>query len=319
MVIADDAGNIHGYLGINPRPFLLDGTPVNGGEMTTWMVSPELKGKGFAPRLVKLAIEQFDFLAAINPTPDSFPAFLRLGFRYIQYMPRYVRVLNTERVTGAGDFTSLGRRLVRLHESWRIPFTGSAEEIPVADAAQEAALLTARHNHFIRDREHLCWRYQDHPVFTHRAFRIQHQGATCVAVIRLDRSPSMSVLYVLDLFGEPEAFSGAASFLDSLARDENMDIAEFCCTSEAVTAPFWEQGWFSTQDDPHAKIPHLFYPLELRSPPTNRLIIRGRPPYGSLFDRSRLYLTKADLDMDRPNQAYLDFHGCELTESSANT
>jgi len=66
-----------------------------------------------------------------------------------------------------------------------------------------------------------------------------------------------------------------------------------------------ERGWFSILDDDYFVFPHLFYPIELRRPPSTSLIYWGKRVMPSLLDIGSVHVTKQDLDMDRPTPAIL--------------
>jgi hypothetical protein len=50
----------------------------------------------------------------------------------------------------------------------------------------------------------------------------------------------------------------------------------------------------------------------MRTPPTTSLILWAKDDIGALLDRSRLYVTKGDCDMDRPTTLYLEKKGIAL-------
>jgi GNAT superfamily N-acetyltransferase len=312
IVIVDGNGAVRGYLGVNPRPFCLDGIARNGGELTIWLVDPACRGKGLGPKLAYEVMRRYEVLIGNNPTDETLSVYTRLGFRFIRALPRFVRIVDQGRVEACSQIDKLGRRLIQTLAPTAVPFSGVAEEIGFDGGFDEADILERDFNTFTRDADHVRWRYGRHPAFHYRAFRVRDKGARGVLILRVDRSPALTVLHVVDLFGDSAAFSGAVSFVDALARDEAAHMADFHCTSERVAFRFWEQGWFSTVDDECVKIPNLFYPVELRNPATSKLILFTTLANTSFLDRTRLYVSKGDMDMDRPTQAYLDHHGIEM-------
>jgi hypothetical protein len=62
-------------------------------------------------------------------------------------------------------------------------------------------------------------------------------------------------------------------------------------------------------DDRDVQVTNLFHPPELRDPATTSLVLWSRDGLPDLLDLGRLYLTKGDLDLDRPTLAYYERHG----------
>lgn len=108
---------------------------------------------------------------------------------------------------------------------------------------------------------------------------------------------------------DQKAFPAAVSHARKIGLHSDADMRDFFCMTHHVAHHFWQDGWFSTLDEDWVSIPHLYYPLELRSPPTTSIVLWSQDQMKSVRDRSRLYITKGDCDMDRPTQAYLDMHG----------
>jgi hypothetical protein len=98
-----------------------------------------------------------------------------------------------------------------------------------------------------------------------------------------------------------------ARFAEQLAA-----LADFYCNADPIGHQFWSHGWFSCVDDFHTQVPNWFYPIDMRIPPTTSLILWARDDVGALLDRSRVYITKGDCDMDRPTLNYFEAKGIEV-------
>jgi hypothetical protein len=110
----------------------------------------------------------------------------------------------------------------------------------------------------------------------------------------------MKILHVMDCLGSILAIPAALSFLESYARDNRIDAADFSCTSPRINRFFVAGGWFSTVDELCFQFTHLFDPPELVTPPTTSITYWSNDESNDLMDQSRFYLTKGDLDLDRP-------------------
>lgn len=309
IVMTDPTGEVCGFLGLNVRPFWLDGQEILGAEMTTWIIAGSLKGKGYAPKMIKFVMTKHDVMIGSSVTADAMPVYTRLGWRFIRALPRYVRVIHPEKVIALSSVAPLGVKLIRQYAAVTQEVGFSVEEVELSEGLQETEDFGTRFNGFSRSSECLAWRYAHHPVYEYKGFRVQKEGASAVVVLRVDQSEQMNVVHVIDVLGDEEAFPSAASFVDGFSREAGADIADFSCMTNRVGYMFWRAGWFSVLDDESVQVPNLFYPLEIRNPPTSSIMMWAKNFSGSVLDRSQLYLTKGDFDMDRPTQAYFDLHG----------
>jgi len=54
MVAIDNTSNqLVGVMGLNTRPFCINGSEVKGAELTTWVVDDKYFGKGIGPKILK--------------------------------------------------------------------------------------------------------------------------------------------------------------------------------------------------------------------------------------------------------------------------
>jgi hypothetical protein len=180
--------------------------------------------------------------------------------------------------------------------------------VPIApsEAAEFADDLHGEFQCFSRDAASLKWRYSDHPVYRYEAFRIESGHEAAAVILRTDQNENLKIVHVIDVFGHASTIPSVVHFLETFCKDESADIGDFYCTSDRIAHTFWHYGWFSVLDDYYIQVPHLFYPVEMRTPPTTSLIMWAKADMRSLIDQSRLYVTKGDCDLDRPTKQYLD-------------
>lgn len=304
IVAVDGDSQVVGFMGLNDRKFYLGGDSLQGAELTTWVVSQKARGTGCAQAMLEQLKAAYDVLVGMGISAMALPVYTRLGFRYLRYIPRYVRVFNLDSVKLISQIDHLGERLVRKYAS--LPtLTYRSREIELSTAAEFVGPLHSNFCCFGRDSENLKWRYSDHPVYRYQAFLVRSSGKDAVLVLRIEQKEHLTVIHVIDVFGDAAVFPSVVHFIDTFGKDNNADFADFSCTSSRIGHVFWHYGWFSMVDDYYIQVPSLFFPIELRSPPTTSLILWSKYNMCSLLDQSQLYITKGDCDLDRPTMEYL--------------
>ena len=297
-----DGGDILGVMGLNERPFLLDGTMKEGAELTTWVVKKEAQGRGLGKRIIAYLQGRYEVLLGMGITSAALPLYRASGFSYMRQIPRFVRVFDAEAIAPYAQMDRLAKSLIR---KYRDP--GRAEckvqAKPARDLAAIATAMESRFNRFLRDADYLRWRYEDHPVFSYQAYEVRGGGSGAGVVFRSDEVEGMRIVHVTDCFGDDADMPAALTFIDDYCREADAHVVDFYCTSGHVSRHFRARGWFSIQDDECFRFIHLFHPPELREPPTTSLVYWTGGDMPSLMDSDRLYVTKQDLDLDRPTAA----------------
>ena len=305
-VVLDRAGELIGYMGVNERPFHLDGRVRRGGELTTWIVSERARGGGVGRRMVSSIQDRHDVLVGMNVTESALAVYLRAGFTFLTGMPRMVRVGDADVARRIGTLSPLGERLFdALPVADAVPFEAAAV-VDVAELAGAAEALHASAQTLDRSPATLRWRYVDHPYFSYELFIVRSSGGEAAVVMRTDEVDAVRVVHVVDAFGADVALPAAASFVERHCDETGVDVADFYSVGARFTRFFRERGWVSGLDDAWVQIPHLFQPIDLRSPATNSLVLWAREDMTSLLDFGRVYVSKGDCDIDRPTVDYLE-------------
>lgn len=313
-IVATLDGEIAGVMGSASRTFFLEGRPLRGAELTTWVVSERHRGKGIGPAILQFLQEQYELLLGTGITPDALTVYLRSGFHYVRHLPRYLRVHDLQGVEPYCRVEPLARKLVRHRLQAGAPDGERCAEVP---ANEELLVETSRR--FIADRSAfdrgpsaVQWRYHDHPYFRYELSGLRSLSGECIWVAtRVDILPNGArVLRVLDMVGPQSLYATAASHLDELARRAGAAATDFFCTTASLGAALRASGWFSVLDEPFLLLPHLFAPVELREPPTTSLILWARENAQQLLDMSKLYVSKSDADLDRPTLDTLKPYEC---------
>ena len=297
-----DGGDILGVMGLNERPFLLDGTMKEGAELTTWVVKKEAQGRGLGKRIIAYLQGRYEVLLGMGITSAALPLYRASGFSYMRQIPRFVRVFDAEAIAPYAQMDRLAKSLIR---KYRDPERSEykTETIPARELASVAVSMKSGFNFFLRDGDHLRWRYEEHPVFSYQANLVRGGGSGAGVIFRADEVEGMKIVHVMDCFGDDVDMPAVLTFIDDYCRKTGAHVVDFYCTSACVNRHFHARGWFSIRDDECFRFIHLFHPPELRDPPTTSLVYWTREDMLSLMDVSRLYVTKQDLDLDRPTAA----------------
>jgi GNAT superfamily N-acetyltransferase len=308
LVVVDARDRLHGFMGVTARTFHLDGRRQPGAELTTWVIDESLRGLGLGKAIVRRLQQSYHAIIGMGISDSALPIYATHGFKYMRHLPRYVRVFDADRVAPISKLDPLGQRMIRREpQVSRAKF--EAEPIGMRAAAALAEPLYRRFNCTLRDADYLAWRYQAHPFFRYEAFRVRDGSGDAALVVRVDEKADLRVMHVVDFLGADGSVPAALAFLEALGRERGVALADFYCSADPIGHQFWSQGWFSSVDDFYLQVPNWFYPIDMRTPPTTSLILWARDDVGALIDRSRVYITKGDCDMDRPTMLYLEEHG----------
>lgn len=292
-----------GVMGVNSRNFYLNGERVNGAELTTWIVSEEMRGKGAGPAILNFLLEKYDVLIGMGISRDALPLYLRYGFKYLRSIPRYLRLFNPDAIAKYSVIDSLVLKLARMRSPQipRIPYITSHVDDEALDRVFHD--FSRKYQLFDRSSIDFRWRYINHPVYAYESHLISEpvSGKNAIVVTRSQELPNgEKILRVMDIFGDDEALFSAAAFIDSYCIERNYALADFFCTTTRISSKLVATGWFSVIDEDFFQFPHLFEPIELRLPSSTSLIYWARNRLDKIADYSNLYITKQDADLDRP-------------------
>lgn len=297
----DNTGQVAGVMGLTPRTFFLSGKPLDGAELTTWIVGERYRSSGAGARILKEIMASYDVLIGMGISDSALPIYMRSGFRLLRQIPRFIKVLNFRKIAPYCEVDELGARLL---PTWSKPAIGRFHAKEPTDADIDRAFAAARSglNLFERDATNIRWRYTTHPGFRYQMRHVSAEAGKdgVIVAFRVHEVAGFRILHVTDIFGERGSVDTARSFIEQYALDAGIDVIDFYCTSTQVSRHFIANCWFSVADDMSLRFPHLFSPIEMRDPPTTSLIYWAREGMAELADLSRLYVTKQDADLDRP-------------------
>ena len=304
-VAIDGNGDVLGVMGLNKRSFYLNSEPRKGAELTTWIVSEKARGRGVGGKIMNFLQSHYDVLLGMGITDAAIPIYFKSNFRFLRYIPRFVRVYDQKLIAKYTEIKPLTNQLINRWSKINNVLFDSTKVYSQSLSTLEKH-LTSNFNHFTRNDLSLSWRYTNHPIYNYQSYIIKGNGEGLGIIFRIEEIDSLRIMHIVEYFGDFNDFSFGFSFIDRYCEENNVSVADFYCPSPVITKYFVSSGWFSVLDDYFFQFMHLFYPPELRVPPTTSLIYWSRYDNESLLDTSKLYVTKGDLDLDRPTGQYYD-------------
>lgn len=311
LLLVDERDAIHGFMGLNKREFWIDDRSVAGCEITTWVLAESVRGLGMGRKIVQQLQTTYDVIVGMGISVDALRVYLPQGLKFLRHFPRFVKVFDPEAASPL-FLESAPWSEKYLPITVDVPAAPSWTEVPVADLAPFANQARSESAMFARDVRNLEWRYEAHPVFRYHAFVLRGNGQACGIVLRVDETEGgIRYCHVMDILGDSDATPVVVPFVEEFCRANGVAFADFYCTNPRITRHLWCRGWASAVDDPFVGVSNLLHPVEPCFPATTSIIMWSRSPERTL-DLSRLYITKADSDMDRPTLAYLTEKGIDL-------
>lgn len=284
-----------GVMGLNVRSFNLGGVNKRGAELTTWIVDPNFSGLGAGAKMLAFIQAEFEVLIGMGITDQALGIYMKMGFRFLGSIPRFLRVKDLEIVEKFGSVSKLGRQLI---QKWQPQVSPSMIEREV-EWSQESD-IQSEFNGFDRSSKSLYWRYSCHPYFKYHSVSVEDLGRRCVVIFRVESCGDFNIMRIIDILGHQNNYDLALKFIDNYLIENTIALADFFCTSGQVNRHFIHANWFSVLDDSYVNFPHLFQPIELRCPATTSMVYWSKNDQLSLCDTSNMYITKADCDFDRP-------------------
>ena len=310
-VVAIEGDDIVAVMGCTPIPFRIGDDILSAAALTTWVVAPASRGKGIGKSILAYLQQRYDVLTGAGITTAALPLYLSADFTFLAHIPRFFHIAD---FGAARDFTPISegaQRITQARQAGAPPVEWCAARVPAADLAPHAAVFD-RHNLFLRDAPHLDWRYDRHPAFRYEAFSISDRHAPGLGaglVLRQDAVEGRTFLHIIDLFGDLADLPAALAFAEAEAVKRGAAFVDMSATSGTLSAILRARGWSSSVDDPLIELPSLFYPVELRRPPTTSVVVWSRVRRMEVYDLSRLHVSRGDMDLDRPTMAWYDQNG----------
>lgn len=293
-----------GLMGLHERSFRLGGNVRRAAELTTWIVAPTAKGRGVGPQMLDYLQAKYELLLGSGISDEALSVYLRKGFNYWRFIPRYFRVWDIGAVKPYSRVTPLGEKLAKYRMAKIPPKIHGARRIAAEEIVFGQGLLGDL-NLYNRTASHFAWRYDQHPVYSYETYLI---GESAYVVLRRDEIEGMRFAHITEVAALPEDMQKLLEFLEFYAQEHSLAAMDFTCTSSSFGRHFISSGWFSSVDEPMFAFISLFHPPELRDPQTTSLIYWSKNQQSILADWGKLHLVKGDLDLDRPTIHFYEMH-----------
>lgn len=298
------AGEMIGYYAAIPYAYQVEGERRVAGMVCDVMTGSRARGKGVFTKMGAFATGQLqaagvDFTTGYPIRPEVLPGHLKVGWKVVQTMPIYLRVLRTRALLDSkrlgflaplGDVAALGfkvlPRLLPGRGDYAVQVLTVAEFLD--DAGYPAFLeqwLRSVPNALVKSREFLRWRLGA-PQTEYRVFVARDAAGTMVGVCiarntELSKVPALALLDVMLLPGHRAAFRA----LDRQLRRSALE------TGAEVLATMMHPDWAREYG-----LPWLGY---LRSPFVFSLIVKklnDALPDAQLFEPRRWHTMWIDSD-----------------------
>ena len=300
-VVAVNDNGLLGVMGLNKRNFYLSTRELNGAEMTTWVVDQKIKGTGVGRKILNFITTQFDVLFGIGVSQDALPIYIRSGFQYLRYIPRYIHIVDAKKILNISDHEKYALKLIK--DSSYEKSQQCAERIYWRDQRNNPFV---EGNHFSRKLEDLIWRYDDHPYFKYDTYKVSNGSDSFgYVVLRKEITDDIKILHVIDILGSENTFECSIEFIEYYAKSNGFWAVDAYSTLSKLNKYFNCRSWLSAVDSSFINVPYLFHPLEVRSPSTKSVIYWCKTPDVEFCDTSKLYIAKQDCDFDRPTMDYI--------------
>ena len=309
-VMALNDGEVIGFLGLIPVQFRVGSTIVNGVYPSNWLTHPRVRSRGIGHYLMAKVLEEWPIIAGTSLSRDAWTTYLRLGFRYVNKLSRWIVILDhgdTARLLSKEDDTGdvLRRRSILsnpIRDSYMIhddPFGETAddlwerlgEELPISS---------------VRTAKYLNWRYREHPDFKYHAIVVgQPNRWNGLAVVRKEqvKDTDINVLRIVEFMALPNAQEELGLSVMAYATDESCAFADAFGLSEKPVRGLLKAGAFNEDEEPDLLLPYLLQPIDYRRSGVN-FIARSQVSFKGVeahFNLTDWYLSKGDCDQDRPN------------------
>jgi GNAT superfamily N-acetyltransferase len=247
---AEKGGHLVGFYGNAPLEIKLGHRIVKGAQALDAMVLPDLRRQGLFVRMAQHTYKQmegagFELLYGV-PNPISRTGLVkRLAWTYAGEIPRYVKVLNANAVSGAADLgwlrTAAYRamlRAVRLVTSRRkIVPQGHVRirEVEALDARFDALWAAEATGEVpiavVRDVAYLTWRYLQNPLVDYRILVAERgdalAGYAVLSLRDLEKDGTVALAELMVAPGDREA--GLALLVAATARARELGGGQLQC------------------------------------------------------------------------------------------
>lgn len=264
------------------------------------IVHPDYRALGLGAILLSRLLRECPQIVNPGSSEAGATLCLGLGMRDLGHLHRHVAIIDpavASRLAEGGVLPQGTSPVTRAREVAR-PHIAPVRRLP--PSAPEAFRLPVRVRCARRDRAFFRWRYEDHPGFDYEF--LLDPGSRNVLVFHEEREAASGTLLlrVVDLIADAEAAPVLIEAALEVARTRGAALVDFYCSLDVYDAALVKAGFFREADHTGGRIAALFQPLDFRKVGIRVLI---SDPGAQEEPVSSWYVTKADSDQDRPNDA----------------
>jgi hypothetical protein len=291
-------GELVAVIGATERDFLLNECTLKGVELTTWMVKEGKRNLNIGQVMLDHIKSNFDVIFAMGISKSALPLYLTNNFKYIKAIPRFIKSINNKVIKKYGMISPEFKLISRI-KSENLDYSVSDITRDLADDIFKQ--FQTDNNAFQRNFDWVNWRFLSHPSYDYNVKVVEDQNNNrCIAVFRVEDKEEFKIMHCVDLFGDSQAYEAALCYLEVQAKSLGVDVMDMYSTNTTVNACLMSRNWITTVDSDLVNFPHLFNPIEMRTPSTTSLIMWTSKEDSALLDFGKLYITKQDCDFDRP-------------------
>ena len=257
--VAAEPEGLVGYYAAIPYPYSVDGAPVTCAMVCDVMTHPDRRGKGIFTRIgrfatSRLADEGMGFASGFPIRPEVIPGHLKVGWKQVQQLPVYMRVL------GAGSLlpprlrflSGTARAIASLLQSWSLlPVAGYSTDVerrhdffhrhPHGEDGELPAFIgrwaSHRPNVLRKSRDFLKWR-TGAPGADYVFVSLRHHGKLVgLAVARPTNMKGVEALAILDcmiLRGHEHGCRAIHQELRRIACRLGKDVVACMCSARSA-------------------------------------------------------------------------------------
>lgn len=228
-----------GQLGILPFKGFMRGEPINGGWCVDFYVSPKAQRGGVGRKLLQAAHSDFPILSTLGQTDLAYNFFLKNNWRLNGALTCCKQLLNLR--------TSIPKMVLRKAKLFPhsggsgvsipcrfSPAVGTMSVTELTDFSEQGPLFEARNSgkrsFVVRSIDFMKWRYLDCPHGKYSILRLDHEGESAIAVMRLYRYARWKRGQLVDLIYrgglEAEHVATFVSTVSAIALASGVEVFE---------------------------------------------------------------------------------------------
>lgn len=323
VILAEDKGDIIGFLGGIPFELNVFGTTKKGVWLANYIVKQDYRRGSLGLQLLNGFRKSHDAVIAFGVNPSVMPIYQMLKADVLTSVPRHLTILPHAR-------ERMHRLLTHAQPDWspeRVdavihvfsPPHVSARTVSLMNHLPEDwdqkgwSVLASRMVGCVRDTKYLRWRYLNHPCFRYRIFAVQKGDQIGLGIWRLETIQLGGQVgsHGLDTFGRLVEF--LAPSMDIATQLWDAYLAQLG-EADAVGTDYYgfhgetgewlnKLGFLSVDRHPDGQaLPSRFQPLDGRGGNLiSAVFLNTNLPKCQMGSGCVWYWTKSDADQDRPN------------------